>query len=185
MTDVKTIARQYIDLWNERTPQRRHEMLAATWTNDARYADPLMSGEGHDGVDALIAGVQARFPDFRFRLLGEPNGFGEHLRFSWDSDPTAPRRRSRAPTSRSSATARSGASPDSSTPCRRKPDEGECGGSDLCMLPRYEIAPQNKAAPARRLARQWPFCCQVDQPRTVTPRGALRSMQRYRLHLGF
>jgi SnoaL-like domain len=87
MTDVNTIARQYIDLWNERTLTRRREMLAATWTSDARYVDPLMSGDGHDGVDALIAGVQARFPDFRFRLLGEPNGFGEHLRFSWGLGP--------------------------------------------------------------------------------------------------
>ncbi len=27
MTDHKTIASRYIDLWNERTPQRRREML--------------------------------------------------------------------------------------------------------------------------------------------------------------
>src|SRR5215204_1805498 len=26
--------------------------------------------------------------------------------------------------------------------------------------------PQIKAAPTRRLTRRWPFCCQVDQPRT-------------------
>ena len=43
MTDVNTIARGYIDLWNERTPGRRREMLAANWTADARYVDPLMS----------------------------------------------------------------------------------------------------------------------------------------------
>jgi hypothetical protein len=87
MTDVNNIARQYIELWNERTPQRRREMLAANWTGNASYVDPLMSGAGHDGVDALIAGVQARFPDFRFHLLGEPNGFGEHVRFSWGLGP--------------------------------------------------------------------------------------------------
>lgn len=87
MTDVNTIARNYIDLWNERAPARRREMLAANWTSDARYVDPLMSGDGHDGVDALIAGVQQRFPDFRFRLIGEANGFGDHLRFSWGLGP--------------------------------------------------------------------------------------------------
>ena len=43
MTDHKTIAKRYIDLWNERTPQRRREMLAANWTTDATYVDPLMS----------------------------------------------------------------------------------------------------------------------------------------------
>lgn len=87
MTDVNTIARNYIDLWNERAPARRREMLAANWTSDARYVDPLMSGDGHDGVDALIAGVQQRFPDFRFRLIGEANGFGDHVRFSWGLGP--------------------------------------------------------------------------------------------------
>lgn len=87
MTDVNTIARNYIDLWNERTPGRRREMLAANWTSDARYVDPLMSGDGYDRVDALIAGVQQRFPDFKFRLIGEPNGFGDHLRFSWGLGP--------------------------------------------------------------------------------------------------
>ena len=28
MTDVNTIARNYIDLWNERAPSRRREMLS-------------------------------------------------------------------------------------------------------------------------------------------------------------
>ena len=91
MTDVKLLARSYIDLWNERAPQRRREMLATNWTSDARYVDPLMAGDGHDGVDALIAGVQQRFPDFSFRLIGEPNGYGDHVRFhvrfSWGLGP--------------------------------------------------------------------------------------------------
>ena len=49
MTDVTTIARRYIDLWNERTASRRREILSQNWTADARYVDPLMSGDGHDG----------------------------------------------------------------------------------------------------------------------------------------
>ena len=87
MTDVKQIAHRYIELWNERTANRRREMLAANWTADARYVDPLMSGDGYDGVDALISGVQQKFPDFKFTLIGEPNGFGEHVRFSWGLGP--------------------------------------------------------------------------------------------------
>jgi SnoaL-like domain len=87
MTDMNTIARRYIDLWNERTPSRRREMLASDWTADARYVDPIMSGDGRDGVDALIAGVQQRFPDFRFTLIGEPNGYGDQLRFQWGLGP--------------------------------------------------------------------------------------------------
>jgi hypothetical protein len=45
MTDITTIARRYIDLWNERTPSRRREMLSEDWTADARYIDPILSGE--------------------------------------------------------------------------------------------------------------------------------------------
>jgi hypothetical protein len=87
MTNINSVASSYIDLWNERSPGRRREILAANWTSDAKYIDPLMSGDGHDGVEALIEGVQQRFPEFRFRLLGEPNGFGDHVRFSWGLGP--------------------------------------------------------------------------------------------------
>ena len=87
MTDPRTIATRYIELWNERNPQRRRDILAANWTSNAKYVDPLMSGDGHDGIDALVAGVQQRFPDFRFTLTGEPNGYGDHVRFSWGLGP--------------------------------------------------------------------------------------------------
>src|SRR3954464_15703040 len=33
----------------------------------------------------LIGAVHERFPNFRFSLLGEPDGFGTNVRFSWDS----------------------------------------------------------------------------------------------------
>ena len=87
MTDATKIAHRYIALWNEKVPSRRREMLSQDWTADARYVDPLMSGDGADGVDALISGVQERFPDFKFKLIGEPNGYGNHLRFSWGLGP--------------------------------------------------------------------------------------------------
>src|SRR5439155_24458820 len=87
MTDINKVARGYIELWNERTPSRRREMLATHWTSDAKYVDPLMTGDGLDGVDALRDGVQQRFPEFKFKLIGEPNGFGEHDRFSRELGP--------------------------------------------------------------------------------------------------
>ena len=122
MTDHKTIANRYIDLWNERAPQRRREMLAANWTTDATYVDPLMSGDGHDGVDALISGVQQRFPDFKFKLIGEPNGFGDHVRFSWGLGPDgadSPIKGTDFAVLRAGASA---ASPGSSIRCRRARD---------------------------------------------------------------
>jgi SnoaL-like domain len=87
MTDAATIAHRYIALWNETDPQRRRMLMAELWTETATYADPLMRGEGHDGIDALIAGVQGQFPGFRFALVGQPDGHGDHVRFSWELGP--------------------------------------------------------------------------------------------------
>lgn len=127
MTDHKTIAISYIDLWNERTPSRRREMLATNWTSDARYVDPLMSGDGHDGVDALISGVQQKFPDFKFKLIGEPNGFGDHVRFSWGLGPDGVD--SPIKGTDFAVLKASGASPDFSIRCRRAPEgERDCPG---------------------------------------------------------
>lgn len=87
MTDAAKIADAYIELWNTRDAARRRDLLAKGWTSDARYIDPLMQGEGYDGIDALIAGVQAKFPEFSFVLIGKPDGHGDHVRFSWGLGP--------------------------------------------------------------------------------------------------
>ena len=62
-------------------------LIGQLWCNDGTYRDPLMQGQGHDAIDALIAGVQGRFPGFRFGLAGQPDGYGELVRFSWQLGP--------------------------------------------------------------------------------------------------
>jgi hypothetical protein len=42
-----------------------------------------MEGQGHDGLDAMIAAAQSQFPGHRFVLSGTPDGYKEVLRFSW------------------------------------------------------------------------------------------------------
>lgn len=83
----QTVAQQYIAAWNETDAARRGALIARTRSTDATYVDPLMAGHGHAELDALMAGVQARFPDFRFTLIGEPDGFGDQVRFSWGLGP--------------------------------------------------------------------------------------------------
>jgi hypothetical protein len=87
MTDAAKIADAYIALWNETDPQRRRALIGAAWTEDARYVDPVMRGEGRDQIDGLIGAVHERFPGFRFALVGQPVGHGEHVRFSWALGP--------------------------------------------------------------------------------------------------
>ncbi len=87
MLDHHSLATQYIALWNETDPERRRSLLAENWTEDATYADPLMQRAGHAEIDALVAAVQGRFPDFRFALDGRVDGHGDHLRFAWTLGP--------------------------------------------------------------------------------------------------
>lgn len=86
-SDAQDLATRYIAAWNETDAARRQALLAALWTEDAAYRDPLMQGSGRDGIAALIEGVQARFPAFRFRLSGQPDGYADRLRFSWTLGP--------------------------------------------------------------------------------------------------
>jgi len=46
-----------------------------------------MQGSGRQAIDALIAGVHARFPGFSFKLIDEPNGHANFVRFSWSLGP--------------------------------------------------------------------------------------------------
>jgi hypothetical protein len=87
MSDPTSVARKYLEAWNETDPRSRRRLIAEHWTGDARYVDPLMSARGAEQIDGLIAGVHDRFPGFRFELIGEPNGHGEHVRFSWSLGP--------------------------------------------------------------------------------------------------
>ena len=86
-SDAQDLAARYITAWNETDPDRRRALIAAVWTDDATYLDPMMQAEGHHGIDALIGSVQARFPEFRFVLTGRADGYGDRLRFSWDLGP--------------------------------------------------------------------------------------------------
>jgi hypothetical protein len=89
MTDFNRVARDYITLWNETDADRRARMLGEHWAADATYVDPLAKAAGPEEIGAYIGGVHQRFPDFRFALLGEAEGHGDHLRFSWTLGPAA------------------------------------------------------------------------------------------------
>jgi hypothetical protein len=83
MADVATLIDSYIAAWNERDSTRRRALVTQTFTDDADYLDPLMHGEGQDGVDAMISAVQSQYPDHRFELAAGPDAHNDRVRFSW------------------------------------------------------------------------------------------------------
>ena len=81
--DLNTLLHRYIDAWNETDADRRRDLVSGTWTDDGTYLDPLMSGTGHDGIDAMIAGAQQQFPAHRFELSFGPDAHNDRVRFAW------------------------------------------------------------------------------------------------------
>lgn len=87
MHNSNTVADAYLALWNEPDPMGRRAALDANWAADARYADPMMQGEGRDGIAAMIEGARAQFTGHSFALRGTPDGHGRFVRFSWTLAP--------------------------------------------------------------------------------------------------
>lgn len=87
MSDFNAIANAYIAAWNETDAARRGRLIEETFTAGVVYHDPIMQGDGHAGLDQLIAGVHQRFPGFRFTRKGDASGFADNVRFSWTLGP--------------------------------------------------------------------------------------------------
>ncbi|MGW0996051.1 nuclear transport factor 2 family protein [Streptomyces sp. NPDC002520] len=85
---------RYLEAWNAREPQALTKAVAAAWTADGSYTDPLADVRGHDQIAAVIAAAHTQFPGFTFRLLGTVDGHHDTARFSWElvneADTTAP-----------------------------------------------------------------------------------------------
>ncbi len=84
---LEALVDNYIAAWNATDPGVRAARVAETWTEGATYRDPMMAGEGHAGIDAMIAGAQTSFPGLVFRRRGALDAYGDQIRFSWDLGP--------------------------------------------------------------------------------------------------
>ena len=80
---LNNLIHRYIDAWNETDAARRQELVADVWTDDGTYLDPLMSGDGHDGIAAMIGAAQQQFPEHRFELSFGPDAHNDVVRFAW------------------------------------------------------------------------------------------------------
>jgi hypothetical protein len=87
MSNFTDLVDRYIAIWNETDDERRHNLIARTWTEDSTYLDPLMRGEGRSGIDAMIRGVQAQFPGLLFRRTSDVDAHNDHVRFAWELGP--------------------------------------------------------------------------------------------------
>ena len=62
MNTLTDLIDRYIATWNEADGGRRRDLIAQTWSEGASYLDPMLQGEGREGIDAMIVGVQEKLP---------------------------------------------------------------------------------------------------------------------------
>lgn len=89
MSNVNEAVVRYLAAWNERDPKRRRDLVAKIWTEDGTYVDRVREGRGHDGLDAMIATAQERFPGYRLNLASSVEAHHDYVRFSWAAGGTA------------------------------------------------------------------------------------------------
>lgn len=84
MTAHQDAVQRYFTAWNTTGPEELEKAVAAAFTEDATYTDPLADVRGHDGLVAAISGAHQQFPGFGFRLTGTPDAHHDLVRFTWD-----------------------------------------------------------------------------------------------------
>ncbi len=89
MIDAAKAVSFYLDAWNARDPDARKALVAKAYTDDAVYVDPARRGEGHAGLESMIATVHGAFPPaYRFSLKGDIDAYGDRARFQWEAGGT-------------------------------------------------------------------------------------------------
>ncbi|MFF7236612.1 nuclear transport factor 2 family protein [Streptomyces collinus] len=92
--DYDSAVARYLEAWNAGEPEALAKAVAAAWTADGSYTDPLADVRGHEQIAAVIAGAHQQFPGFSFRLHGAVDGHHDTARFGWelvnDADGSAP-----------------------------------------------------------------------------------------------
>jgi uncharacterized protein with LGFP repeats len=81
------VVETYVATWNETDAGKRRAGIARAWADAGSYRDPVMASDGHAGVDAMLAGVQARFPGFVLKRTSKVDQHNNHLRFAWSLGP--------------------------------------------------------------------------------------------------
>ncbi|MEW2398973.1 nuclear transport factor 2 family protein [Streptomyces sp. NPDC046862] len=75
---------RYFEAWNAGDADELIKAVAATWTADGTYTDPLADVRGHERIAAVIAAAHEQFPGFSFRPTGAVDGHHDTARFGWE-----------------------------------------------------------------------------------------------------
>jgi len=81
---VVELVDRYIAMWNETDAGRRRGLIAKVWADGASYLDPVLSGDGRDGIDAMVKAVHEKYPGHRFKRTSDVNAHHDRAQFAWE-----------------------------------------------------------------------------------------------------
>ena len=84
MSDVTATVDTYLTMLNETDPARRAILVAEVWTEDGRWIDPPIDGEGHAGINDMLETIHGQFPGHTFRRTSAIDAHHGYLRFAWE-----------------------------------------------------------------------------------------------------
>jgi hypothetical protein len=81
---ITDVVDAYLAMWNEEDAAQRAKLIERAWRIDGIYRDPLLEGDGHAGLDEMVATVQSHYPGHRFVRTSDIDAHHDALRFSWE-----------------------------------------------------------------------------------------------------
>ncbi|MFG3259895.1 nuclear transport factor 2 family protein [Streptomyces sp. NPDC048172] len=88
-TTYQAAVERYFAAWNAPDAEARAKAVAAAWTEDGTYTDPLADVRGHEALTAVITAAREQFAGHEFAHTGEVDGNHDIARFTWDLVSTA------------------------------------------------------------------------------------------------
>ncbi|MFF2206012.1 nuclear transport factor 2 family protein [Streptomyces sp. NPDC058145] len=89
MSNYAAAVARYFEAWNASDTDTLAKAVAAAWSEDGTYTDPLADVRGHEQIAAVIQAAHEQFPGFELKLTGDVDGNHHIARFSWELVSTA------------------------------------------------------------------------------------------------
>ncbi|MBL1100896.1 nuclear transport factor 2 family protein [Streptomyces coffeae] len=87
--DYNAAVARYFEAWNATDADTLAKTVAAAWTEDGSFTDPLSEARGHAQLAAVISGIHEQFPGYEIRHTGTADGHHDMVRFTWEMVSTA------------------------------------------------------------------------------------------------
>lgn len=87
MDDAQRLAEHFVSVWNERDPDRRHEMVRALWTIDGRHLMGTQDVRGYEALEERVAASNRHNvleKDYIFRTPTAIQSLPGVIKFRWD-----------------------------------------------------------------------------------------------------